>query len=45
MVVREADGGRVLESMTWGFPLPRKSKKTGFPIKPPIRSGKYVCDP
>jgi putative SOS response-associated peptidase YedK len=34
MVVREADGQRVLESMTWGFPLPQKSKKTGLPIKP-----------
>jgi putative SOS response-associated peptidase YedK len=34
MVVREAKGGRVLESMTWGFPLPQKSKKTGLPIKP-----------
>ena len=34
MVVREADGKRVLESMVWGFPRPMKSKKTGLPIKP-----------
>lgn len=34
MVVREADGARVVESMTWGFPLAQKSKKTGQPIKP-----------
>ena len=34
MVVREAEGRRVLQSMTWGFPLPQKSKKTGKPIKP-----------
>lgn len=34
MVVREADGQRILQSMTWGFPLPQKSKKTGQPIKP-----------
>lgn len=34
LVVREAEGRRVLEKMVWGFPLPQKSKKTGFPIKP-----------
>lgn len=34
MVIREADGARVLESMVWGWPLPQKSKKTGKPIKP-----------
>jgi putative SOS response-associated peptidase YedK len=34
MVVREAEGRRVLEKMVWGFPLPQKSKKTGLPIKP-----------
>lgn len=34
MVVREEAGTRVLEAMTWGFPLARKSKKTGQPIKP-----------
>lgn len=34
MVVREDAGMRVLQSMTWGFPLPQKSKKTGLPIKP-----------
>ena len=33
-VVREQDGDRVLQAMTWGFPLPMKSKKTGQPIKP-----------
>ena len=34
MVVRENEGRRILQSMTWGFPLPQKSKKTGQPIKP-----------
>jgi putative SOS response-associated peptidase YedK len=34
MVVREAEGARVLQSMVWGFPRPMKSKKTGLPIKP-----------
>jgi len=34
MIVREAEGQRVVESMVWGWPLPQKSKKTGLPIKP-----------
>ncbi|HEX4736708.1 MAG TPA: SOS response-associated peptidase family protein [Allosphingosinicella sp.] len=34
MVVREEDGARILQGMTWGFPLAQKSKKTGLPIKP-----------
>lgn len=34
LVVREAEGERVVQSMTWGFPLPQKSKRTGLPIKP-----------
>jgi putative SOS response-associated peptidase YedK len=34
MVVREENGERILQSMTWGFPLAQKSKKTGLPIKP-----------
>lgn len=34
LVVREQDGERVLQAMTWGFPLAQKSKKTGAPIKP-----------
>lgn len=34
MVVREENGARILQSMTWGFPLAQKSKKTGLPIKP-----------
>jgi putative SOS response-associated peptidase YedK len=34
LVVRERDGERIVESMTWGFPLAQKSKKTGLPIKP-----------
>jgi putative SOS response-associated peptidase YedK len=34
MVVREEDGRRRLQSMVWGFPLARKSKRTGLPIKP-----------
>lgn len=34
MVVREQGGRRILQQMTWGFPLPQKSKVTGQPIKP-----------
>ena len=35
MVVREDEAGRrVVQGMTWGFPLAQKSKKTGQPIKP-----------
>ncbi len=34
IVVREHDGTRVLQSMTWGFPRPMMSKRTGLPIKP-----------
>jgi putative SOS response-associated peptidase YedK len=34
MVIREDAGERILQSMTWGFPLPQKSKKTGQPMKP-----------
>jgi putative SOS response-associated peptidase YedK len=34
MVVREEAGERILQSMTWGWPMPQKSKKTGLPIKP-----------
>lgn len=34
MVVREAEGRRIVQQMTWGFPLAQKSKVTGKPIKP-----------
>jgi putative SOS response-associated peptidase YedK len=34
MVVREHEGARIVQGMTWGFPLPLKSKVTGQPIKP-----------
>ena len=34
VVLREEDGTRILQTMTWGFPLAQKSKKTGQPIKP-----------
>jgi putative SOS response-associated peptidase YedK len=34
MVVRDDNGRRTLEAMTWGFPRPMKSKRTGLPIKP-----------
>lgn len=34
LVVREEAGERIVQSMTWGFPLAQKSKKTGLPIKP-----------
>lgn len=34
LVLREVEGALSLQSMTWGFPRPQKSKKTGLPIKP-----------
>lgn len=34
MVVREEAGERLLQAMTWGWPMPQKSKKSGLPIKP-----------
>lgn len=29
MVVREEGGERIVQSMTWGFPLAQRSKRTG----------------
>lgn len=34
MVIREAEGERVLQSMTWGFPLRLKTMKPGSKPKP-----------
>lgn len=34
LVVREDGGERIVQAMTWGFPLAQKSKVTGQPIKP-----------
>ncbi len=34
LVVREDAGERIVQQMTWGFPLPQTSKRTGQPIKP-----------
>ena len=34
MVIANEAGESVLRSMTWGFPLSLKSKKTGKPLKP-----------
>lgn len=34
MVVREAEGGRILQSMAWGFPRHTVNKRTGKPNKP-----------
>lgn len=34
IVVREENGGRVLQSMTWGFPRHSLNKRTGQPNKP-----------
>ena len=34
MVIREEGGGRVLQSMTWGFPIRLKSMKAGSKPKP-----------
>lgn len=33
MVIREIDGRRALQSMTWGFPRKQVSKRTGKPLK------------
>jgi putative SOS response-associated peptidase YedK len=42
IVVRRADGELVVESMTWGFPVPFKSKKTGLPLKPkPVNNARF----
>ena len=41
-VIRLQDGERVLEQMTWGFPLVQKSKKTGKPLKPkPVNNARF----
>jgi putative SOS response-associated peptidase YedK len=41
-VVRLEDGERVLEQMTWGFPLVQKSKRTGQPSKPkPVNNARF----
>ncbi|NML88775.1 hypothetical protein HHL26_06800 [Sphingobium sp. TB-6] len=41
-VVRLEDGERVLEQMTWGFPLAQKSKRTGQPLKPkPVNNARF----
>lgn len=41
-VVRLEEGERVLEQMTWGFPLAQKSKKTGLPLKPkPVNNARF----
>jgi putative SOS response-associated peptidase YedK len=41
-IVRLEDGERVLEQMTWGFPLAQKSKKTGKPLKPkPVNNAQF----
>jgi putative SOS response-associated peptidase YedK len=34
MVIRDDGAGRMLQAMTWGFPLAMKNKKTGLPLKP-----------
>ena len=34
MVVREQEGGRILQSMVWGFPLRLKTMKPGSKPKP-----------
>jgi putative SOS response-associated peptidase YedK len=41
-VIRLDDGERVLEQMTWGFPLAQTSKRTGLPIKPkPVNNARF----
>lgn len=41
-VIRLIDGERVLEQMTWGFPVSLKSKKTGQPLKPkPVNNARF----
>ena len=41
-VIRMENGERVLEQMTWGFPLAQKSKRTGKPLKPkPVNYARF----
>ncbi len=41
-VIRLDGGDRVLEQMTWGFPLAQKSRKTGKPLKPkPVNNARF----
>jgi len=41
-VIRLENGERVLEQMTWGFPLVQRSKKTGKPLKPkPVNNARF----
>ena len=41
-VIRLDNGDRVLEQMTWGFPLAQPSKKTGLPLKPkPVNNARF----
>ena len=41
-VIRLIDGERVLDQMTWGFPVSLKSKKTGLPLKPkPVNNARF----
>ncbi|MAM72587.1 MAG: hypothetical protein CMO29_02090 [Tistrella sp.] len=41
-VIRLEDGERILEQMTWGFPLVQKSRKTGKPLKPkPVNNARF----
>lgn len=41
-IIRLVDGERVLEQMTWGFPVSLKSKKTGEPLKPkPVNTARF----
>ena len=41
-IIRLEDGERILEQMTWGFPLAQKSKKTGKPLKPkPVNNARF----
>lgn len=41
-IIRLDDGERVLEQMTWGFPLKQVSKKTGKELKPkPVNNARF----
>ncbi|MCW2386945.1 MULTISPECIES: SOS response-associated peptidase [unclassified Sphingobium] len=42
LVVLQHEGQRVVDQMTWGFPVSLKSTKTGLPLKPkPVNNARF----
>ena len=44
-VAREADGRRILDVMSWGFPHVVKSPKTGKPVEKPVTNVRNLASP